>query len=238
MASTRLPGKALADINGIPLLGHLVERVQRCLCLDDVLICTTTNVSDDIITEYATSIDCKYFRGSEHNLLDRLINGIKSVEGAVGVVVFGDGPLIDPMIIDLGVRLFFENNTFDLVSNDLKTTYPPGMEVEIVRLEALEDAAGRCNDPHILEHGSLFIRKHGNLYNLHNFEATESVRRPDIELEVDTLEDLEVIRTILKHFNGRTNYSLSEIIQFVDKNPEVANINRGIPREWKQHRDE
>ena len=154
MASTRLPGKALADINGIPLLGHLVERVQRCLCLDDVLICTTTNVSDDIITEYATSIDCKYFRGSEHNLLDRLINGIKSVEGAVGVVVFGDGPLIDPMVIDQAVRLFFSNNTFDLVSNDLKTTYPPGMEVEVVRLEALEDSAGRCYDPHLLEHGS------------------------------------------------------------------------------------
>ena len=70
------------------------------------------------------------------------------------------------------------------------------------------------------------------------FYATESVRRQDIELEVDTLEDLEVIRIILKHFNGRTDYSLYEIIQFVDQNPEVANINRGIPREWKQHRSE
>ena len=113
------------------------------------------------------------------------------------------------------------------------------MEVEVFAVKALADSASRIakNDP-ILEHGTLFIRQHADLYNIVNLEAPVDVCRPDLELEVDTAEDLVVIEAILKKFRPRKDFTLREIISFLDKNKEIAQINRETPRRWKEYRDD
>ena len=57
-------------------------------------------------------------------------------------------------------------------------------------------------------------------------------------MEVDTAEDLEVIRAIASHFDGRTDYTLLEMIQFLDNNQEISAINNRIPRRWKEYRND
>ena len=72
MGSTRLPGKTLASIRGKPLIQHLVQRVQATTLVDDVVIATTTEDRDDVLVEFAQSLGLKYYRGSEHDVLDRV----------------------------------------------------------------------------------------------------------------------------------------------------------------------
>lgn len=226
------------EIVGKPLIGHLLDRIKRCHALDKVMVCTTELTEDDILESYCRSIGADCSRGSADDVLGRLVQSFKIVSAEVGVVVYGDCPLIDPALIDEAVYIFLTENRYDFVGNDLKTTYPPGMEVEVFRVEALSDAAERCTDPVIRGHGTLFMRQHPEIYRLHNLEAEGSLCRPKLELEVDTLEDLEVIRNILEHFKGRGDYELRELIEFMDSRGDLMTINKDIERRWKRFRSE
>ena len=63
MGSSRLPGKVLKDICGKPMLAWVVDRVRQARTVDQVVVATTADVTDDLIAAYcqANHIDC--FRG-------------------------------------------------------------------------------------------------------------------------------------------------------------------------------
>lgn len=53
MTSFRLPGKVLLPALGEPMLLHLVRRLRAVPSLDEIVIATTINVSDQPICEFA-----------------------------------------------------------------------------------------------------------------------------------------------------------------------------------------
>ena len=169
--------------------------------------------------------------------MNRTLGALRSQGADIGVEVFGDCPLIDPLIVDDIVHYFIQHPSYDFVGNDLVTTYPPGMEVEVFSVDALADSDRRVVDETIREHGTLFIRQHPEIYKIINLDAPKKFHRPEMELEIDTIEDLEVIRIILGHFSGRKDYRLEEIIEFLDSNQAISRINRDVPRRWKTARD-
>ncbi|MBT4889925.1 MAG: glycosyltransferase family protein [Rhodospirillales bacterium] len=236
MGSSRLPGKVMMNVNGVPLLGYIMDRLALSSKIDEVVVATSVAAKNDVIQSYCADRNTPCYRGSEDDVLDRLVQALKQNNAAIGVLVFGDCPLIDPEIVDFLVEQYLVNPGHDFVSNDLKTTYPPGMEVEVFSINALEDAATTCDDPTIREHGTLFIRQNPERYSLLNIEAPEELSRPELELEVDAAEDLFVVEGILEHFKGRTDFHLSEIIHFMDTNSELAKSNQSIPRRWKEFR--
>jgi len=238
MGSSRLPGKVMREISGRPLLGHLLDRLSLCKSLDSVVVATSTYPENDVIEMFCRRERIPCFRGSEEDVLGRTVGALESVSATIGVEVFGDCPIIDPNIVDEIVNYFIANPGYDFVGNDLKTSYPPGMEVEVFGLEALKNSSQRLPNLHRdREHGTLFIRQNPDIYRIMNLEASDAHRRPELSLEVDTLEDLEVISAIITHFEGRLDYSLSEIIDFMEVNSELAAINKNVPRRWKQYRD-
>jgi spore coat polysaccharide biosynthesis protein SpsF (cytidylyltransferase family) len=237
MGSSRLPGKVLRVVAGKPLLGHLLDRLALARRLDSVVIATSTRAENDAIADYCAGRGVACFRGDEDDVLGRMVGALQSHGATIGVEVFGDCPLIDPAIVDRFVDAFAQaGGALDFVGNDLTTTWPPGMEVEVFAVAALADAARRCHDPAVREHGTLHIRQSPALYRLRNVEAPAEFRRPDIELEVDTAEDLAVIEQVLVHFADRRDVGLAELIAFMDKNPDVAAANRDVPRRWKEFR--
>ena len=229
----------MEDIAGKPLLGHLISRVQRAKKIDDIIIATSIRSENDIIEAYCDNIDVNCFRGDEDDVLGRTLGALKYMNADIGVEVFGDCPLIDPDIIDFIIGEYQQNySDYDFVGNDLETTFPPGMEVEVFKLSALERANQETVDPSIREHGTLAIRQAPETYTIMNLPAIGDWNRPELELEVDTPEDFEVIKTIIHHFNsiGNHDFSLSQIIYFLDNNPIVAKSNQHIERRWKTAR--
>jgi spore coat polysaccharide biosynthesis protein SpsF len=239
MGSERLPGKALREVCGKPLLRHLIDRLQGATTLDGIVVGTSTLPANDVIESFCRGQGIRCFRGSEPDVLARTLGALRSAGASTGVVVFGDGPMVDPAIVDLTVGAFRAcDPPCDFVGNDLKTSYPPGMEVEVFTVAALADADRRCTDPAIREHGTLFIRHNPGLYRLLNLEAPPALRRPDLELEVDTEADLAVVGAVLQRFAGRADFSLQEIIAFLDSEPHIAATNRDVPRRWKAARSD
>lgn len=237
MGSTRLPGKVMLEVDGKPLLGHLLDRLEQCRTLDQIVVATSIAEENDVIEEYCLSRKVEIFRGDENDVLGRTLGALSMCQADVGIEVFGDCPLIDPRIVDEIVECFGQAGDLDFVGNDLSTTYPPGMEVEVFSVAALADAASRTDDPDIREHGTLFIRQRPDLYKIRNYSAPGTYHRPDLSLEIDTSEDLFVISAIIEAFSGRPDYSLGDIIEFMDENPVIAKINRDVPRRWEQFRE-
>jgi spore coat polysaccharide biosynthesis protein SpsF (cytidylyltransferase family) len=239
MGSSRLPGKVMKPVMGRPLLGHLLDRLRLCLTIDEIIVATAVAKENDLIEEFCVKENISCYRGSENDVLDRTLSALIAASATIGVEVYGDCPLIDPQIVDQIVGYFIHNPGYDFVSNDLKTTYPPGMEVEVFRVAALADSSQKLKPNHPdREHGTLFIRKHPEHYKIYNISAPEKYSRPELELEVDTIEDFEVLSEIIEHFKSDPRVTLEEIINFLDKNPLVKLRNTNVHRRWKMYRIE
>ncbi len=238
MGSERLPGKVMQSIGGKPMIGYLIGRLQHCDSLDDVGVATGFSESNNVIQDFCEAAKIMCFRGPDEDVLGRLLGSLQYFEADIGVVVYGDNPLVDPRIVDEMVRLFMESKSYDWVGNDLKTTFPAGMEVEVFTVSALADSARRVRDKKIREHGTLFMRKSPSRYKLLNVEASGIRRRSDVCLGVDTPVDVAVVEKIVQSFDGDNRFSLEEILSFLDKNPEIAKINEDVPRRWRPYRGE
>ena len=227
----------MREVCGKPLLGHLLDRLERCRTLDGIVVATSVQPENDVIEAYCNDRAMPCFRGSEDDVLGRLLGALQSQDAAVGVEVYGDGPLADPEIIDYVVDWFLaRQGELEFVGNDLETSYPPGTEVEVFSIDALADADGRTDDPEIREHGTLYLRTHPDRYRITNLIAPEHLRFPDLSLEVDTPEDFQVVTAILEHFGDRADYSTREVIDFLIANQSIARINQSVPRRWKAFR--
>ena len=236
--STRLPGKVMKEVLGEPLLGHLLTRLRESKHLDEIAVSTPVLPENDPIAELCAQMGIPCFRGSEGDVLGRMLGCLKKQNADTGVVVFGDCPLIDPLIVDEMIAAFRADDELDFLGNDLKTTYPPGMDVEVFRVAALSDSSRRTTDAEIREHGTLYLRLHPEIYRIKNVEAPEHLRRPDLLLGLDTPEDLEVITAIFQHFGRSANFGLVEMIDFLDGHPELKEKNEKVFRRWRQYRQD
>ena len=238
MGSGRLPGKPMMEFSGKPMLWHLINRIRQSNYIDEISVAIPVTDENNIIERFCDREEIPCFRGPEDDVLGRTLGSLRARGAEIGVVVFVDNPLVDPVIIDEHIELFQSDVDYDWVGNDLTTTFPPGMEIEVFKVDALCDSSRRTSDPDIREHATLFIRQHPSIYHLLNVEAKGVRRRPDLYLGVDTPVDAEVLHVIIEHFNNMPYFSLEEIISFMDKHPEVAYKNRSVPRRWWKYRDQ
>lgn len=239
MGSSRLPKKPLLCLGGKPLLSHILERVRRCRAVDDIVVATATTPENDAIEAYCRAFGVACFRGAEEDVLGRLLAALDALDATTGLLVFGDQPLIDPGILTTLIdRFHAAGGAYDLVGNDMVTTFPPGMDAEVFKVSALRDAARNCSENAIREHGTLFIRQNPGRYRVLNVEAEGFSRRPELELEIDTSEDVKVVTAVLDHFGTDTDVRLDEIIRFLDANPNISRLNQSVPRRWKKFRNE
>ena len=100
MGSERLPGKVLQDIAGKPMIDRVVERVQRCLSIDGVIVATSTNASDDHLAEHCRGLGVQVVRGSENDVVSRYALAAEKFRCEFVVGMTADCPLVDPDIVD------------------------------------------------------------------------------------------------------------------------------------------
>ena len=169
LGSTRLPGKVLMNICDKPALQHLIERVGKSKYIEDIIINTTTEEIDNKIVDFCKENHYVYNRGSEEDVTSRISSAINNYQIKNFVEIYGDCPLVDYRIIDSAIE-YFNANDLDFYGNDLKTTFPPGFEVEVVKSKAFLKSDLLCDDPEIREHGTLFMRLNPDIFKIKNFE--------------------------------------------------------------------
>ncbi|MDP6178273.1 MAG: glycosyltransferase family protein, partial [Desulfatiglandales bacterium] len=160
MSSTRLPGKALLEAVGKPLILLMLERVSRCKRIDRLWLATSKEKADDPLSGCVEKAGYKVFRGSLENVLSRYWH-IGEMEKAGAIVrLTGDCPLHDPEVIDLVIDHFLKNRkNVDYVSNVLPPTYPDGLDTEVFTFSVLDLAHKNATSQFDLEHVVPYIRR-------------------------------------------------------------------------------
>lgn len=244
MSSSRLPGKILAQISGQPMLARVFTRSARARTLHEVVFATTTDSSDDPVVQYCEFSGIPCIRGSLFDVLDRYYQAAHSLKADVVVRITADCPVIDPVLVDDVVTVLLQGG-YDFVSNRLPPpwhrTYPIGLDVEACRFPALEQAWLQAREPQHREHAMPYFYEGVELLASSRVLQTGiSARGFRVALlhhttdfgtyrwTVDTPDDLEFIRQVYSHFNGRDDFSWQQVLDLVHAHPDLMEINSGI----------
>lgn len=226
MGSTRLPGKVLLDVCGRPALGRLLDRLRQCQHIDDIVIATSTSPLDNALEDFAKLEGVLCYRGSEDDVLERVVDAHRFMDSDVVVEITGDCPLLDPEVIDLGVETFFANEC-DVVTNARHPSFPQGVDVQVFTLKSLQEVSSRIQDPAVREHVSLFFYENPDIYRIIHLIAQRSQCNPDLRLQLDYEEDLLLIRELYSRMLALKTpcCGVSGVLQILDSEPHLYGLN-------------
>ncbi|MFU8788431.1 MAG: cytidylyltransferase domain-containing protein [Methylobacter sp.] len=228
MGASRLPGKVLMNIHGKPAIQRLVDRLRTCRLLDDIVIATTTNKNDDPLAKWCADYDVACFRGSEEDVLNRVVEAHHFMQSDLVVEITGDCPLTDPQIVDLGVETFLAHSV-DVVTNcGPSLTWPMGQYVQVFPLELLADVDRTVDDVVVHEHVSLYFYEHPEKYKLIELLSPQRWREPEWRMQLDYREDLDFQNHVyarLEPIYGEF-FGIEEVVALLRREPELLVINR------------
>lgn len=206
MSSQRLPGKAMATLNGDPLLAHVVSAVAQASTANDFAVVTSRTESDLPIVDWCESHGVKYFRGPLFDVAERMISAANWFGFESFVRISGDSPLIDPQIVAAATELFKESPC-DLVTNVHPRTFPPGQSVEVIRsvtLRGLLDSGQISGSD--LEHVTPVLYRHAEQLRVRHLEPRQvggiAIGGDLPSMTVDTWEDLKRVQLVLDRLGG------------------------------------
>lgn len=226
MGSSRLPGKALADVGGEPALTRLLRRLRRAERVDEIILATTTAPADDVLAEWGASHGVAVHRGSEEDVLRRVVEAHQSVAGEIVVEITGDCVLVDPELVDVAIQSFDENDCH-VVTNTTKRSFPNGMDVQVYGLADLAEVEREVDDPAVREHVSLYFYEHPEQYRIVHLFAPSRWARPEYRLVLDYPEDLVLLNEICRRLEPRhgDRFGLEEIMALLREDPRLPAIN-------------
>jgi len=207
MGSTRLPGKMLLPLAGLPLIERVVERVQRATQLDEIVLAVPAQDTEAFRPSVSGRVWLYGYPGEESDLIDRYLCVARSHRADVIVRIPGDNPCVDPEYIDDAVRRYlttpsiFFSNTTDYVG----PTAVDGIGAEVFsvsRLRWLDQRVGDRADWR--EHPHRYFEAHG-LYTL---------PKADLRLDVNTQEDYEYIRDLYDQM-GSSDFSSQQAVNYL-----------------------
>ena len=73
MSSSRLPGKVMMPVNGVPMIHRQIERIRQATTISELIVATSTDPSDDMLVEYLRTNGVRVFRGALDDVLSRFL---------------------------------------------------------------------------------------------------------------------------------------------------------------------
>lgn len=230
MTSSRLPGKVLMECCGKPILQHMIERVRRCSRIDDIVVATTVNESDDSIVNLCSDIGCKYYRGDEDDVLERVLLTAQSVDADIIVELTGDCPFIDWRHIDRLVDIYLTNE-YDFVANNIERSFPMGFDIRLFSTQMLHWLNENSSNPLDHEHVSIYFPKHPEKYQCYNWKASKEENRPELEVTLDEMGDYMLINAIFNSLYYKNNdFTCLDVIKYIDENTSILNYVKDVKR--------
>lgn len=228
MTSSRLPGKVLLPLLGVPALEHQIRRVKKSKYVDEIVIATTINAADEPLVALAKKLGVGCYRGSEMDVLDRVLKSAQSVNADIIVELTGDCPATDPHLVDRAIEEFYAAGV-DYASNTITSTYPNGFDVQVFPVSVLAQVAELTKDPVDRVHVSYYIYNHPEKFKLFNWVAPADAHGPELRVTLDEESDYELITRIFEAlYPTNENFTASDVVQWLYAHPEVIAINKNV----------
>lgn len=222
MSSSRLPGKVLQPLGGMPMILYMAQRVARARLLDDVVVLTSTHHSDDVLADTVTAAGLKVFRGDLDDVLKRFADAAQAVDADEIVRLTGDCPLMDPALVDAVLALRREQSA-DYASNVAPPNFPDGMDVECFTRSVLARAHSEAVRPSEREHVTLWMRSADVALRRANLAGAADLS--SLRLTVDYADDLALVRRLVDGFGRLTDFDLFDILRALWQIPGARDLN-------------
>ena len=220
--STRLPNKALLEVSpGVRSIEFLFQRLTNVTATDVTVLATTELPEDDILCSIAAEYGVRVYRGSVHDKLERWRGAAEEFGISVFATADGDDLLCDPGLIDHAIGVMRSDPAIDFLEC---AEVPCGAFTYSIRTTALNRV---CEMKKSTDTEMMWVYfKDTGVFTLYSMPAPSAdLVRPDYRLTLDYPEDLEFFKRVIEHFEGRSNVSMSEVVAFLDKHPEIRAIN-------------
>lgn len=226
MGSTRLPGKVMKPINGVPMIELLLSRLSHAKEIDQIVLATSVDPHNIPLAEHVRALGYVCVQGSENDVLQRYVQAAEANGAEVVVRITGDCPLVDPQLVDECVRRF-KAAPLDYFSNIAPPTYPDGLDIEVVNLAALQRALRESDKTFDHEHVTPFVRESG-LFSSASMQNDEDLSGQ--RWTVDDPEDFEVITNVFNHFAPDIHFGWRQVLELQRARPELFTANQQIKR--------
>ena len=222
MTPTRLFGKVLLDINNMPAIEWVVRAARAIPQIDEVVIATSKEPSDDIIVEWCNDTGVKYFRGSKSDVLNRFYSAAKEFDADIIMRLTCDCPFLDPAICSQLLTAMQQNNA-DYATNSHPGTWPDGLDCEVMKFGTLKLADEEAKLPSEREHVTRWIRA-----NKYRFKQTVLScplgNMHEHRWTLDNEDDAHLLRAIAAKLPTSRPPQYHEILHIIESNPEIAKL--------------
>ena len=226
--STRLPNKVLLPLpygSNTTVLEQVINRVRKSKLVNNIVVATTINKTDDKIEQLCDEMGIIISRGSEDNVLERYYNAAKDNNAGVVIRITSDCPFVDWEIIDKVISKHMEEKN-DYTSNVLELTYPDGIDVEVFNFNVLEEAYLNATEIIEKEHVTPYIYKtKKDKFKISCLQYKENYSH--IRITLDTEQDYNLILTIQDYFKDK-EFLLEDILKLLNEKKWLLNINKDI----------
>jgi spore coat polysaccharide biosynthesis protein SpsF len=229
MSSTRLPGKVGLLLEGKTVLEHVINRVKQAKNINSVIVATTNNPEDQILVKLCESLNTPVFCGSLNDVLDRFYQAVNPITPDHIIRITADCPVLDPKIIDNVIDHHLKTKA-DYTSNVSKNpTYPDGEDVEIFTFKTLKNAWKKAKLASEREHVTMYIRNNSADFKIEYIDNNIDLSQKRWTL--DNQEDFNFIKCLYQKLYSKNKYfGLSEILNLLEKNPDLESINSHLKR--------
>ena len=222
LESSRLPGKALLDICGLPMIVHVFKRCELSESLDEVFVATDSDEISQVVERFGG----KVIMTSSHpeNGTERIVEAAKNIDADIVVNVQGDEALVNPTHIDAAVNALIKDQNVNVAilvnefskrnsPSDIKTVLDEENNVMYLSRSDIPSDARTNNPPmlkayHILPFRKEFLLKyaswgkgfleqieyHEHLRILEKGYKIRAVQVDSDAVSVDTENDLKFVR--------------------------------------------
>jgi spore coat polysaccharide biosynthesis protein SpsF (cytidylyltransferase family) len=227
--STRLPNKVLKDLCGKPALQRIIERAKRSKLLDEVMVVTSIEKNNLPILRLCADLNVRVGVGSENDVLDRYYQIARLLYPKYVIRLTADCPCFDAELLDLALQNLEDNSDY---CGMLSETFADGLDMEIIKFNALEKAWKEASHSFEREHVTQYIIRHPEIFKLQDFVSPVGYFG-NHRWTVDEPEDFEVVKLIYEHFLGSEkgdSFNYQDILDFLKDHPEIQEINKKYTR--------
>lgn len=221
LKSTRLKRKILLDIDGDTVLDKVIKRCKQVNNVDKIVLCTSSNFQDEELETYAQKHNIYFFRGSEDDVLGRLLNAAQFFKIDKFLSITADNPLHSILVGEKILKFDSKNSCDFIFSHNL----PIGISPYFIRTKALEVAVF-MKDLTDTEIWGPFVNR-PDFFKIGNIHFNNNKLSKNIRITCDYQEDYDFI--IELYNNIKKDYpDINDIDSLFTQNPNIFNINAGI----------